>query len=152
MIEVDKIDREILRLLQEDGRLTNAELASRIHLSAAASWKRLKRLEGEIIAGYHATVKREALGLKLFAFVHVMLGVDSQEAMDRFEAAVVKLPNVLACHNVSGKYCYLLQVVVSDMDEYHEFSTKHIRTIGNIREMHTSFSLKQVKLSHMIPV
>ncbi|VWC76239.1 AsnC family transcriptional regulator [Burkholderia lata] len=152
MIEVDKIDREILRLLQKDGRLTNAELASKINLSPAASWKRLKKLEEGVIGGYHATVKREALGLKLFAFVHVMLDVDSQEAMDRFEDAVLRLPNVLACHNVSGRYCYLLQVVVSDMDEYHEFSTKHLRVIGNIREMHTSFSLKQVKLSHVIPV
>jgi DNA-binding Lrp family transcriptional regulator len=152
MMELDKTDRTILQHLQDDGRLTNAELASKLNLSTAASWKRVKRLEESVISGYHATVRREVLGLKLFAFVDVTLEVDSQEGMEKFEAAILQLEHVIACFNVSGRYCYRLHVVASDMESFHDFVTKNIRSLGNIRELHTSFALKQVKLSHVIPV
>src|SRR5207253_6912476 len=120
MAEMDKVDRSILEILQMNGRLTNAEIALRVCLSAPACWKRLERLEEEVIIGYHAHLNPKSMGLGLFAFISVTLDSHSQEAMEQFEAGVLALPNIVACHKVSGKYDYLLQVVVKDMEAFHE--------------------------------
>lgn len=96
MIELDKVDRTILSIIQMNGRLTNAEIAARVSLSPPASWKRLKRLEEEVIDGYYATLNRKALGLNVFAFISITLDSHSEEAMDNFERGVDALPNVLA--------------------------------------------------------
>ncbi|AMP75740.1 Lrp/AsnC family transcriptional regulator [Ralstonia solanacearum] len=150
--ELDETDRKILRLLQSNGRLTNAEIATKIALSAPACWKRLKRLEEQVVQGYHATLKQQALGLDLFAFINISLDNHSEKAMRNFEAGVTALPNVIACHNVSGKYDYLLQVVVRDMDAFHELAMHKIRALGNIKEMYTGFSLKEIKRSTSLPL
>ncbi|MDY7580738.1 MULTISPECIES: Lrp/AsnC family transcriptional regulator [Pseudomonas] len=152
MIELDKVDRTILSIIQMNGRLTNAEIAARVSLSPPASWKRLKRLEEEVIDGYYATLNRKALGLNVFAFISITLDSHSEEAMDNFERGVDALPNVLACHNISGKYDYLLQVVVEDMDEFHKLAMFKIRRLGNIKEMYTGFSLREVKRSTTLPL
>lgn len=152
MVDLDKTDRAILKLLQADGRLSNAEMASRIGLSPPACWKRLKRLEDEVIRGYHAALEPKELGLGLFAFISIMLDSHSEKAMNHFESGVMALPNVVACHNVSGKYDYLLQVVVTDMEAFHELAMHKIRTLGNIKEMYTGFSLKEVKRSASLPL
>ena len=152
MIELDKVDRLILEIVQMNGRLTNAEIASRVSLSAPASWKRLKRLEDEVIEGYHAQLNRKALGLDVFAFINITLDTHSEEAMDHFERGINELPSVLACHNVSGKYDYLLQVVVKSMDEFHILAMHKIRRLGNIKEMYTGFSLKEIKRCPILPI
>jgi Lrp/AsnC family transcriptional regulator, leucine-responsive regulatory protein len=153
MIELDKTDRTILQLLQADGRLANTEIASRVALSPPACWKRLKRLEEKVIRGYHAALEPRELGLGLFAFVSILLDDHSEKAMDRFESDVMALPNVIACHNVSGKYDYLLQVVASDMEAFHELTlNKIVRKLGNIKEMYTGFSLKEIKRSTSLPL
>jgi DNA-binding Lrp family transcriptional regulator len=153
VIELDKTDRTILELLQADGRLTNAEIASRVALSPPACWKRLKRLEETVIRGYHASLEPRQLGLGLFAFVSILLDDHSEKAMNRFESDVMALPNVIACHNVSGKYDYLLQVVATDMEAFHELALNRIlRKLGNIKEMYTGFSLKEIKRSTSLPL
>lgn len=152
MTHLDDIDREILRILQADGRQTNAEIASRVNLSPPACWKRLKRLEEKVILGYHAALNQQELGLGLFAFINIMLDHHSEKAMRNFEAAVTALPQVVACHNISGKYDYLLQVVVHDMEAFHELLTHRIRTLGNIKEINTGFSLKEIKRSTSLPL
>lgn len=152
MTNLDDIDREILQILQADGRLTNAEIASRVNLSPPACWKRLKRLEEKVIQGYHATLNQQELGLGLFAFINIMLDSHSEKAMHNFEAGVLALPNVVACHNVSGKYDYLLQVVVRDMEAFHELLAYRIRALGNIKEIYTGFSLKEIKRSTSLPI
>lgn len=152
MTDLDDIDRTILKILQTDGRLTNAEIASRVSLSPPACWKRLKRLEEQVIQGYHATLNQQALGLGLFAFINIMLDSHSEKAMHNFEAGVMALPNVVACHNVSGKYDYLLQVVVPDMDAFHQVAMHRIRALGNIKEMYTGFSIKEIKRSTNLPL
>jgi len=152
MIELDKVDRSILEIVQLNGRLTNAEIASRVSLSAPATWKRLKRLEEVVIEGYHALLNRKALGLNVFAFISITLDTHSEEAMDKFEQGVNALPSILSCHNISGKYDYLLQVVVKDMDEFHQLAMYKIRRLGNIKEMYTGFSLKEVKRSSTLPL
>ena len=153
MVELDKTDRTILQLLQADGRLANTEIASRVALSPPACWKRLKRLEEKVIRGYHASLEPKELGLGLFAFVSILLDDHSEKAMNRFESDVMTLPNVIACHNVSGKYDYLLQVVASDMEDFHELAlNKILRKLGNIKEMYTGFSLKEIKRSTSLPL
>lgn len=152
MTDLDDIDRTILQILQTDGRLSNAEIASRVSLSPPACWKRLKRLEEQVIQGYHATLNQQALGLGLFAFINIMLDSHSEKAMHNFEAGVMALPNVVACHNVSGKYDYLLQVVVPDMDAFHQVAMHRIRALGNIKEMYTGFSIKEIKRSTNLPL
>ncbi|MBI6770545.1 Lrp/AsnC family transcriptional regulator [Pseudomonas syringae] len=148
----DKLDRSILELIQEDGRLSNAELAGRVGLSPPACWKRLKKLEDEYIAGYHAHLKPKALGLGVFAFVSITLDGHSEELSDCFEKGVQTIPNIVACHNISGRYDYVLQVVAKDMEEFHELTMRKIRRLGNVKEMNTSFSLKQIKLSACLPL
>ncbi|MGJ7530740.1 Lrp/AsnC family transcriptional regulator [Variovorax sp. GB1P17] len=153
MVELDKTDRAILQLLQADGRLANTEIASRVALSPPACWKRLKRLEEKVIRGYHASLEPRELGLGLFAFVSILLDDHSEKAMNRFESDVTALPNVIACHNVSGKYDYLLQVVATDMENFHELAlNKILRKLGNIKEMYTGFSLKEIKRSTSLPL
>ena len=81
-----------------------------------------------------------------------MLDSHSEKAMNNFEAGVMALPNVVACHNVSGKYDYLLQVVVQDMETFHQVAMHRIRALGNIKEMYTGFSLKEIKRSTNLPI
>lgn len=152
MTDLDDIDRKILRLLQTEGRLASAEIATRVALSAPACWKRLKRLEGQVIRGYHAVLDQEALGLGLFAFINISLDGHTEKAMRTFEAGVMALPNVVAFHNVSGRYDYLLQVVVKDMDAFHELAMQRVRNLGNVKEMYTGFSLREIKRSTDLPL
>lgn len=149
---MDKIDRTILEILQVNGRLSNSEIAERVSLSPPACWKRLKRLEDEFIQGYHAKLDREALGFSLFAFVSIILEGHSDKIMNDFEEGVKKIPNIIACHNISGRYDYLLQVVVKDINAFHDLAMNQIRAIGNIKEINTGFSLKEIKLSSSLPL
>ncbi|MEB6540944.1 Lrp/AsnC family transcriptional regulator [Serratia plymuthica] len=149
---MDKIDRAILELLQANGRLSNAEIAEHVSLSPPACWKRLKRLEEVVISGYHAHLDRNALGFGLFAFVSIILEGHSDEVMNNFEEEVKRIPNIISCHNISGRYDYLLQVVVKDMNAFHYLAMNQIRAIGNIKEMNTGFSLKEIKLSAHLPL
>ncbi|MFT9208055.1 Lrp/AsnC family transcriptional regulator [Acetobacter orientalis] len=152
MIKLDQIDRTILQALQADGRLSNSDLAQRVGISAPACWKRLKRLEADCIAGYHAELDVKALGLNLLAFLSIMLDDHSEETMTGFEKAVLDMPGVIACHNVSGKYDYLLQIVVRDMEDFHNLSMRQIRMLGCIKEMHTHFSIREIKRSGNLPL
>jgi Lrp/AsnC family transcriptional regulator, leucine-responsive regulatory protein len=152
MVDLDDTDRAILKILQNEGRLNNTEIASRISLSPPACWKRLKRLEEQVIQGYHARLDQQALGLGLFAFINIMLDSHSEKAMHNFEIGVMALPNVVACHNISGKYDYLLQVVVRDMEAFYELEMHRIRRLGNIKEMYTGFSIKEIKRSTNLPI
>ncbi|MDH5859247.1 Lrp/AsnC family transcriptional regulator [Lampropedia aestuarii] len=149
---LDQIDRKILLLIQENGRLTNAEIAEKVCLSPPACWKRIKRLETNFIQGYHATLNPQALGYGIFAFVNVMLESHSEKAMQSFEAEVCLMPNIVSCHNISGKYDYLLQIVVGSMEDFHRVGMRKIRELGNVKEVYTGFSLKEVKRSPIIPL
>ncbi|WP_339467101.1 Lrp/AsnC family transcriptional regulator [Pseudomonas capeferrum] len=152
MDRLDKTDRAILEILQINGRLSNAEVAEKVSLSPPACWKRLKRLEEEVILGYHAHLDRAKLGLGLFAFISIILEGHSDEVMNNFEAGVNKIPNIIACHNISGRYDYLLQVVVKDMNSFHDLAMNQIRAIGNIKEMNTCFLLKEIKSTMSLPL
>ena len=98
-----------MKILQEDGRLSNAELAERVSLSASPCWKRLKRLESSgVIRGYQAVLDRRALGMGVVAFVSISLENHTEKTCQAFEASVLAMPEVMACHNTTGQHDYLL--------------------------------------------
>lgn len=146
MIELDAIDRKILKILQDDGRLSNAELAERVSLSASPCWKRLRRLESSgVIRGYQAVLDRRALGLGVVAFVSISLDNHTEKACRAFEAGVLAMPEVIACHNTTGQHDYLLQILAQDFDTYSEFVLNRLRTLPSVKEILSTLSMRELK-------
>jgi DNA-binding Lrp family transcriptional regulator len=150
---LDVHDVAVLRALQDNARLTVAQLAERVHLSTSPTWRRVKRLEADgIVTGYRATVDRRAVGWGVMAFVSVSIEDHSDAAARAFEAAVGQLPEIIACWSVSGDSDFLLQVVGRDLDTYADFAMTTIRRLPGIKAMRTSFTLKEVKPTTSWPV
>jgi Lrp/AsnC family transcriptional regulator, leucine-responsive regulatory protein len=153
MESLDKFDLAILQELQADGRLTNAELAQRVGLSAAPCWRRVRALEeAGFIKGYHAEIDRHKIGLGVLAFVRVDTERVSGEATRKLEDAIRKLPEVISCHYISGTGTFELQVVAQDLDGFSRFALQHLMNLPNVKDLHTSFSLGEVKASHALPL
>jgi DNA-binding Lrp family transcriptional regulator len=150
---LDRIDRQLLAALQDDARLTTAELAQRVALSASPCWRRVKRLESQgFVRGYHAALDAERLGWGVTAFVQVTLERHELALGEHFEAAVRDVPEIVACHNVSGAYDYLLQVLARDLKSFGELSRTVIRSLPGVKEMNSSFSLREVKRGAGVPM
>ncbi|HNI82767.1 MAG TPA: Lrp/AsnC family transcriptional regulator [Rhodocyclaceae bacterium] len=150
---LDEVDRTVLRLLQGDGRMSNARLAETLSLSETPCWRRLRRLEAEgFIEGYQARLSRRKLGYGVLAFVQVTLGDHAGEAPLQFERQVSGLPQILSCHNVTGDCDYLLQVVAEDLDAYGLFVRDRLRTLPGVTAIRSSLSLREVKASSALPV
>lgn len=153
MESLDKFDLAILQELQADGRLTNAELSQRVGLSAAPCWRRVRALEeAGFIKGYHAEIDRHKIGLGVLAFVRVDTERSSGEATRALEDAIRQLPEVIACHYISGTGTFELQVVSQDLDSFSRFALKHLLNLPNVKDLHTSFSLGEVKASSSLPL
>jgi Lrp/AsnC family transcriptional regulator, leucine-responsive regulatory protein len=151
--ELDDVDRSILRYLQEDGRLSNAKLSERLSLSETPCWRRLKRLESEgYIEGYQANLNRRKLGYGVLAFVQLSVSIHTDEATARFENVVRSCPEVIACHNITGQADFLLQVVATDLDSYGQFIDRVFRKLPEIRAIHSSVSLREIKSSNRLPL
>ena len=151
--ELDATDRAMLRLLQEDGGLSNAALSERLALSVTPCWRRRKRLEDEgVIRDYQANLDRRRLGFDVLAFVFVRFLSHGDNAPDRFEKAVAKLPEVLSCHKVTGDADYLLQVLASDLDSYGDFIERVLRKQPGVASIQSSLALREVKSTSHIPV
>ena len=153
MNDLDKFDVAILLHLQADARLTNAELAQRIGLSAAPCWRRVRALEqAGYIRGYHAELDRHKIGLGVLAFVRLD-AVQTAGALTReMEDAIRELPQVVACHYISGTGTFELQVVAQDLDSFAQFARHTLLNLPNVKDMHTSFSLGEVKSSAALPL
>jgi DNA-binding Lrp family transcriptional regulator len=144
-MELDRIDRELLRLLQSDGRLTNAELAQRIGLSASACLRRLQRLERSgVIAGYAALIDGEAIGRPTTVFIEVTLTGQGSVVLDAFERAVAACPDVLECHLMSGDFDYLLRVAVADMRDYERVHRQQVAAFPHVARVRTAFAMRAV--------
>ena len=151
--ELDRTDRRLLAALQEDARLTVAELAERVSLSTSPCWRRVRRLEqAGYIEGYHAHLSAAKLGYGITAFVSVVMGSHTQDVARAFEAAVQEIPQVVACHNVSGEYDFLLEVVATDLAAYGEFARNVLQGLPGVRELHSSFSLMSIKARRRLPL
>jgi DNA-binding Lrp family transcriptional regulator len=150
---LDRYDVGILAELQRDARLSNAELAARIGLSAAPTWRRVKWLEAQgYIVGYRAELDRRRIGLGVLAFVRVDAERNNAEATRALEAAIRALPEVIACHYVSGDCTFELQVMCTDLDAYSRWTMDTLFKLPNVKDIHTSFSLGEVKAGGALPL
>lgn len=150
---LDRYDIAILGELQRDARLSNAELASRIGLSAAPTWRRVKWLEDEgYITGYRAEIDRRKIGLGVLAFVRVDAERNNAEATRALEDGLRAMPEVVSCHYISGTGTFELQVVTTDLDAYSRWARDTLFKVPNVKDMHTSFSLGEVKAGAAWPL
>lgn len=153
MPPLDKFDLAILEELQADGRLTNAELASRVGLSAAPCWRRVRALEeAGFITGYRAVLDREKIGLGVLAFVRLDAERNTGDALAGMEAAIRSIPEVTACHYISGSGTFELQVVCPNLAEFSRFAREVLINLPNVQDLHTSFSLGEVKAGGALPL
>ena len=153
METLDKFDIAILQELQNDGRLTNAELAQRVGLSAAPCWRRVRALEEEgFISGYRAEINREKIGLGVLAFVRLDADRNSGEVTRSMENAIRGIPEVISCHYISGSGTFELQVVSRDLNHFSQFAREVLLNLPNVKDLHTSFSLGEVKSGSALPL
>ncbi len=150
---LDAADRRILRALQEDGRLSNKELARRVHLSESACWARTKRLfEAGVIRAVRAVIAPEAVGQETVVLVGVVLDRSTRESFAAFEAAVRELPQVLECHLVAGEVDYFLKIRVRDLAGFNRFHSERILALPGVRQVRTFFVLSEVKTDGLLPI
>ncbi len=150
---LDRYDVLILAQLQQDARLSNTELAARIGLSAAPTWRRVKRLEEQqFITGYRAELDRRKIGLGVLAFVRVDAERNTGSATRVLEEAIRALPEVIACHYISGAGTFELQVMATDLEAFSKFSIQTLLNLPNVKDIHTSFSLGEVKAGAALPL
>ena len=150
---LDAVDRALLDALQKNGRATVGELAEQVSLSPSPCWRRVRQLEDAgLISGYHAHLDRHRVGYGVLGFVQIGLHNHTAEITAAFEREVLALPQVLSCHNLSGRYDYQLELVAPDLGFFAEFVRTRIRSLPGVREISTSFSLKEVKRTVALPV
>ena len=150
---LDEIDTRILTALQENGRLSNVELASRVGLSASACLRRVQALETDgFIHGYSARLDPKKLGLGIVAFVQVQIAQDDESATQAFRARMHEMPEVVDCFAVTGNFDYVLKVVAPDLETYENFAMKRLLKTPGVREVRSSFVLDSVKGSSVLPL
>ena len=143
---LDRIDLRILRVLQDDARITHQKLAEVVHLSASSVHERVKRLQRDgFILGYRAQLNPDKLGAALMVFVEVLLDRTVHDVMDTFKAAVQARPEILECHLVAGGFDYLLKTRVADMTAYRHFIGSGIWSLPGVRETRTYVVMEEVK-------
>ena len=153
METLDKFDISILQELQNNGRLTNAELAQRVGLSAAPCWRRVRALEDAgFIRGYRAEIDREKIGLGVLAFVRLDADRNSGDVTRSLENAIRRIPEVVSCHYISGSGTFELQVVSRDLNHFSQFAREVLLNLPNVKDLHTSFSLGEVKTGSALPL
>ncbi|OJF91025.1 Lrp/AsnC family transcriptional regulator [Pararhizobium antarcticum] len=142
---VDTIDAAILRILQQNGRIANAELAEKIGLSASACSRRVDILEKTgVISGYHARLSHKALDYRIMVVVHISLSGQFAKTLTEFEAAVKLCPNVLVCYLMSGEYDYILRVAAKDLEDYERIHRDWLSALPHVVKINSSFSLREI--------
>jgi Lrp/AsnC family leucine-responsive transcriptional regulator len=149
---LDRVDVKILRALQAEGRLTNAELAARVNVSAATCHRRTQRLfEEGYITGVRAEIAPVAVGLGALVMVGVVLDRSTPESFGAFEAAVLELKEVLDCNLVAGDFDYLLKIRVRDMADFNKLHGQKLIALPGVRQTRTFFVMKEVKENARLP-
>lgn len=151
--ELDRIDRQILRELQTEGRLSFTELGERAGLSTTPCTERVRRLEHEgVIMGYNARLNPQHLEAGLLVFVELNVTYKSADIFEEFRRAVIKLPHVLECHLVSGDFDYLIKARISEMAAYRKLLGDILLTLPHVRESKSYIVMEEVKESLQLPV
>ena len=152
MLELDRLDRKILDVLQRQGRISMTELAEHIGLSASPCAERVKRMERNgTITGYHAHVSPAALGKALLVFVEIKLSTKSGEVFDKVKQALLLMPEVLECHLVAGSFDYLLKARLSGMSEYRHLLGDILKKLPVAAESHSYVVMEEIKETLTMP-
>jgi Lrp/AsnC family transcriptional regulator, leucine-responsive regulatory protein len=151
--DLDAIDHRILRALQDEGRLSNVELAERVGLSPSPCLRRVKRLQEDgYIEAYRAILKRQRVGLGLTVFIGVKIEAHADERADALQDAIIAMPEVIACHMVSGDIDYLLEVVVPDLQCYERFLLDRLLAFAMIKEVRSNIAISTRKAAAPLPL
>ncbi|APY07386.1 AsnC family transcriptional regulator [Winogradskyella sp. J14-2] len=143
---LDKIDKQLLKILQNDSKQTNKALSNILGLSVTAVYERIRKLEKRgVIKNYVALIDKMKVNKAFVAFCHVKLVQHSQDYVMKFEREVCKLDEVLECYHLSGDYDYLLKVLVDDMETFRDFMVKKLTNIDHIGSTHSMFMINEVK-------
>ncbi|KNG94291.1 Lrp/AsnC family transcriptional regulator [Pseudaestuariivita atlantica] len=150
---LDETDRRILRALQEAGRISNADLAERVALSASACHRRVQRLEADgYIRDYVALLDPRKMGVPTTVFVEIRLSGQADDVLDAFEKAVARIPDVLECHLMAGAADYVLKVVAEDTEDFARIHRQHLARLPGVAQMQSSFALRTVFKTTALPV
>jgi len=153
VVELDQIDRKIIKALQDNARLSSQELSDQVGISPSPCWRRVRALEEVgVISKYVTLVDPEALGLSISIFTSVSLDKQVETALDTFQNAVRLRPEVMECYLMTGDFDYLLRVVVGSLHDYERFLLDHLTRIPGVASIKSSFALKQVKYTTALPV
>jgi len=152
-MELDRYDRTILRLLQDDARMTNTSLAARVNLSESACLRRVRALEESgLIEGYTAMVDQQRAGFPVNVFVSITLDRQSQTGLEAFESAVRQVPEVMECYLMTGEHDYLLRLVVTDLADFERIHNQHLTRLPSVAHIQSSFAMRTVTRSTVLPV
>lgn len=152
-LQLDAIDRKMLRLLQEDSRHSVQELGEAVGLSPSACHRRLKGLEARgLVEGYRAQLNAGQLGFSMQFFIEVGLSSQSEQSLDAFEAAVLDIPEVLECHLMAGQSDYFLRVVCRDHDDFERVHRRLVARLPNVARVHSNMSIRTVKARAGLPL
>lgn len=150
---LDDTERQLLALLQADGRASNVELAEHVGLSESPTLRRVRQLEASgLITGYTAIVDQRQLGLDVTAFVQVSMEKQPDSATQAFHQEVAREPHIIECHAMSGSHDYLMKVVARNIDHFSELVMQRILKFPGVDHVESSFSLSEVKQSRALPV
>jgi len=151
-MSLDKTDKQILSILQEDGRITNAELARRINMSPPPTLERVKKMERNgIIQGYVALADPVKLGLTCFTYVEVTLARHGREGVERFMQAITELSEVMECHHITGGADFLLKVATRDIPDYENFVLHKLTALPEVQHLKTMVVLSTLKHETKLP-
>jgi DNA-binding Lrp family transcriptional regulator len=146
MEKLDKLDKQILKLLQKDCSLNTKQIADKVGLTITPTYERIKRMEKTgVIENYVALLNKEKIGKSLMIFCNVSLQLHSKPLLKRFEQTVVKFDEVMECYHTAGTFDYLLKVVATDMNNYQDFITNKLAALENISHVQSSFVMTEVK-------
>jgi len=153
MIALDKIDKAILEILQDNSRTTIKEIAKKLHLSTTPIFDRMKKLEKNgVIKKYVALVDGKKIGKQLIVFVNISISKHGKDALNAFVKAITKFPEVIECHHVSGDADFLLKLLLEDIESYNTFIMDKLSIIPNIGKVESRFSLSERKATTVIPI
>ncbi len=150
---IDETDRRILKVLQEQGRISNADLSDAVNLSPSACHRRVQRLESEgFIRGYVALLDARKMQVPTTVFVEITLSGQADEVLDAFERAVALIPDVLECHLMAGTADYILKVVAENTEDFARIHRQHLARLPGVAQMQSSFALRTVFKTTALPV
>jgi Lrp/AsnC family transcriptional regulator len=151
--KIDKVDKEIIRLLQEDAELSAAAVGERIGLSQSPCWRRIQRLRDEgLIQGQVMRFDRRKLGFDVMVFAQVKLTAHGRSKVPEFAETIRQFPEVQECHLVLGNIDFLLRIVVRDIEEYERFFFEKLSHLPEIQEVHSNIVLSEIKYTTELPI